>query len=329
MNIKKIGGGILGAGLIGSPVIIDKLDDLENKKNKITQEEDINFNSEEDAINYGVQTQMILNQIAAAGSNSGGFEGAGLNGEWDGKFYKDPNTKMVLSSKAIGVILHFEVGADPNTGEFTSYSRGFEKAVNPKGDSGATIGIGYDLGHKNQAEIRRDWAPFVSPSMLNILASAAGITGGGQSVTNKVNQINSAGFNVPMENARIIFMNTTLKKWCNTATRYYPNIEKTHPHTQGALISLIFNRGSKFDSNRTRHKGFIRNDLKAGRVPTPNHWTDQSQIWIGTSIYNGIRRRRDFEGGLAALGLQEQNFLLNVPYYDTMQPNFNSIAPTQ
>lgn len=63
-----------------------------------------------------------------------------------------PASGLVLSDRAVDMIIRYETGGK------AYYVKKLVRPTWPGGDSGVTIGIGYDLGYYSAAQIRSDWA---------------------------------------------------------------------------------------------------------------------------------------------------------------------------
>lgn len=57
------------------------------------------------------------------------------------------------------------------------YNKKYINPIWPGGDSGVTVGIGYDLGMNNRETIIMDWTGNVNLNSVSILSNLAGITG--------------------------------------------------------------------------------------------------------------------------------------------------------
>ena len=76
-----------------------------------------------------------------------------------------------IATEAVNAIARFEV-----TPRF-HYSSHAARPHWPKGDSGVTIGIGYDLRFPTPGNFRADWSGLIPPGQLNQLATLVGWQG--------------------------------------------------------------------------------------------------------------------------------------------------------
>jgi hypothetical protein len=90
--------------------------------------------------------------------------------------------------------------------------------------------------------------------------------------------------------------------------RALPNLEKLHPHCYGALLSLVFNRGTPFRNPGPRYVEMVEiaKMMKTGTpeafAKIPDQLRSMARIWGADS---GLGQRRKGEADLFALGLRE------------------------
>ena len=113
----------------------------------------------------------------------------------------------------------------------------------PGGNSGVTIGFGYDLAHVSRDEFLQDWSGRIAPIFLHKLATAVGVHGEEArkfAYRMKPIVINRAA-------ALEVFEEKTLPKYIALTERTFPGIEKLHLDARAALVSLVYNRGTSFE----------------------------------------------------------------------------------
>lgn len=170
--------------------------------------------------------------------------------------------------------------------------------------SGVTLGIGYDLGQQTKDQIRKDLADFYTPEQIERLVKVQGLKGAdAQSATLDIQDIKiSKDTSIKMA----LFVKKRYSQW---AVDIYPEMLNLHPHCQGALLSLIFNRGKglkepKQGKGLTRkHMRDIDDALKSGKIEAiPNILRDMAHLWEGGSARGLPPRRRSeadwFEKGM-------------------------------
>lgn len=116
----------------------------------------------------------------------------------------------------------------------------------PGGRSGITIGVGYDLGYYPERKFRADWEGILSARDINDLAKAIGVTGANAHSLSH----NYGGVQVPRDGALKVFRMITLPDFAERAGNTFPGAENLPEDAQGALVSLVFNRGTDLQGPR-------------------------------------------------------------------------------
>ncbi len=197
---------------------------------------------------------------------------------------------MELNEASMKLILDFEV-----SGGEVNYNRSLKSPIWPKGASGVTIGVGYDLGYNTAATIRRDWSPHLSAQTVDRLTAVAGKTG--VSARDALGSVRDLV--IPWAAAFAVFRAVTIPKFWAMTQGAFPGVDELRPNAQGALLSLVFNRGADMQGPRRTEMRAIR-----GLVPAKDYAGIAQQIrlmkrlWVGTEIERGMTRRRDAEAAL-------------------------------
>jgi hypothetical protein len=149
---------------------------------------------------------------------------------------------MIVSRRSIEALIAFEITSQE------VYEKRYQFPIWPKGQSGVTIGIGYDLGFATTSQITQAWGQRVSPFNLQLLLSVKGKTGlNAKDVLPTVKSVK-----IPFEDAIEVFHLITLPEFAGRTKRLYPGVQKLPPDAQGALISLVYNRGTATKGDRRR-----------------------------------------------------------------------------
>ena len=203
---------------------------------------------------------------------------------------------MRPNEATLRLLLRFEVG-----GGEEYYNRLLRSPTWPGEASGVTIGVGYDLGYNTAETIRRDWSPHLNEQVVARLARCAGLTGArARAALGSVRDII-----VPWSAAFAVFQAVTIPKFWGKTLIVFPGVEDLHPNCQGALLSLVFNRGESLAGDRRREMRAIRE-----LVPDMNYREIARQIrlmkrlWRGTTIELGMSRRRDAEADLVLSAIE-------------------------
>lgn len=211
-----------------------------------------------------------------------------------GEGYADPRTGVRLSETGVTLIIDHEIGGQ------SYYNRSLKTPTYPGGASGVTIGIGYDLGYNSPAQIRQDWGGLIDPGTLERLVGCSGLKRG--SASSKVASVRD--IQISFEAAAAVFHKHTLPRFCRNAQKAFPTMENLHEHSQSALVSLVFNRGSSVSGERRREMRWIRENILGGEVgQVPDHFRAMKRLWEGKGL-DGLLRRRDDEANLFEVGIR-------------------------
>lgn len=197
----------------------------------------------------------------------------------------------LLSPNAYRLILEFEVSSELH------YKKSLQHPTLPEVESGITIGIGYDLGYNNAETFNQDWKA-LKQSDRDRLITCCGLTKEqARAVLEHVKDII-----VPWETALEIFQTVTIPKFFNMTCEAFPGMKKLPPDAQGALVSLVFNRGAKTTGARRAEMAEIKRLLTQSDVSMPElleRIADQirqmKRLWPDIP---GLQRRRKAEAKL-------------------------------
>lgn len=194
------------------------------------------------------------------------------------------------SPKALALILEYEVG-----GGKSYYEKYLAKPTWPGGASGMTLGIGVDCGYYSPTELEKLFN-FLPKNQLEIVKGASGKTGqAGKAYTQ---QYKNSGIVISWERAVSIFNSLIWPKFARLAERAFPDLDKLCDDAYGAIVSLVFNRGSSLvgDSRREMRaiKQLISNKDYKGIA---REFQKMKRIWKGKGL-DGLLARRDAESNL-------------------------------
>ena len=201
----------------------------------------------------------------------------------------------MLSKKSLDLILEFEVGGGENY-----YNKFLKNPAWPEGQSGVTIGVGYDLGYVNKAEFSEDWKD-LPKEIFDRLYKVVGIKG--YNAKNLIRGLKD--ITIPWDLALKVFNNKTVNKFYNLTRQTFPNFDNLPEDAKGGLISLVFNRGNALEGDRRREMKLIRDGMRITTIYDQkaltfisNQIRSMKRIWAGGSIEKGMNRRRDAEAKL-------------------------------
>ncbi len=195
---------------------------------------------------------------------------------------------MIVSKRALDKIVEYEVSS------VAIYEKKYRKPIFPGAESGVTIGIGYDLGHNTKTTIDADWRGKISDDDLELLKTAAGVKG--EKAKNMIAGLKSVS--VPFAAAREVFYVSTLPRYAKDTRGIYPGIEKLPADAQGALLSLIYNRGSSLTGDRRKEMKAIAALVAAEDLSgIAAQITAMKRLWDKNTL-PGLHIRRDDEAKL-------------------------------
>ena len=147
---------------------------------------------------------------------------------------------MVVSARSLELVIEEEVSSKE------VYNKKYQNPIWPGGDSGVTIGIGYDLGFNSGADITAAWGLHLSSADLNLLLTVKKLTG--LTARNALPGVKSV--KIPYDIALKVFYQVSMPVFSKKVKRIYPGAEKLPPDAQGALLSLVYNRGESLDPKK-------------------------------------------------------------------------------
>lgn len=199
---------------------------------------------------------------------------------------------LTISRAARDLIIAFEVG------DKSYYEKRLSRPTWPGAASGVTIGFGYDLGYNSAGQIRADWSD-LPPSHRDELARLAGAKG--QAAKHLPATV--AHIRVPWVVAEKVFDRRTLPRYATLAANAFPGLHALHPHIQGAVLSLVFNRGSGMAGDSRREMREIKEAIKAGNLAAiPAAIRSMKRLWRGKGL-DGLLKRREAEAKLVESAL--------------------------
>ena len=173
-----------------------------------------------------------------------------------------------------------------------------QPSIWPGGQSGITLGRGYDLGHHTLEEFKRDWGPYLTPEQIGQLSKGVGKTGLDAAAVAPMFK----GIHVPEKVADEVFDKISAPKHIEQARRAFPGFDALPSDAQGALVSLVYNRGPTLEGERRKEMSAIYDILKDGVQKgdldkIAAQIRSMKRLWEGKGL-SGLLRRRDREADL-------------------------------
>lgn len=194
------------------------------------------------------------------------------------------------SPETLKLLFDYEVG-----GGKPYYDKYLSKFTWPGGASGPTIGIGVDCGYYTKEELAKIFY-FLPNDQIKLIQGASGKTSAAGKEYTKT--LRDAGITVSWDQAKEIFETLTWPKFAKLAERAFPGLDKLCDNAYGAIVSLVFNRGSSMTGDSRLEMRNIR-DL----VPKKNYkgiakeLRNMKRIWKGKGL-DGLIERREAEAKL-------------------------------
>ena len=164
----------------------------------------------------------------------------------------------------------------------------------PGGDSGITIGVGYDLGFATADQFEEDWSPFLSSDEIDRLKDVIGLAG--EKARQRAGEFRD--IKIKRADAEQVFKERTLPLYSQKTEDAFPGLDQLPANAQGALVSLVFNRGTKMDGDSRREMRAVQEAVAAGDLQEiANQIRAMKRLWIGKNL-DGLLKRRDAEADL-------------------------------
>jgi GH24 family phage-related lysozyme (muramidase) len=194
------------------------------------------------------------------------------------------------SAKALALILEYEVG-----GGKAYYEKYLSKPTWPGGASGFTLGIGVDCGYYTPTELEKLFS-FLPKDQLEIVKGASGKTGqAGKEYTQKYK---NSGIVIPWDQALKMFNELIWAKFAKLAEKAFPGLDQLCDDAYGAIVSLVFNRGSSLTGDSRLEMRNIRDLIpKKDYKGIAREFRKMKRIWQGKGL-DGLLARRDAEASL-------------------------------
>jgi GH24 family phage-related lysozyme (muramidase) len=194
----------------------------------------------------------------------------------------------MISRKAIDLIIQHEIGGRE------VYTRKYQKPIWAGGDSGLTIGIGYDLGYIKEKDLFSDWAG-LNLNFLNAMKRFCGVKGEVVKTMMRGEVLNVV---IPYNMAYDVFVKKSLPKYYAMTKKIYPQLDNLNEDTRGALVSMVYNRGAKLDGeSRKEMKAIVELVAKQDYDGIAEQIERSKRLWEGKGL-DGLVIRRESEADL-------------------------------
>lgn len=202
-----------------------------------------------------------------------------------------PEPCDVLPIEAVVFIVNEEVGGRKY------YDRHVALPHFPGEASGVTIGVGYDLRFQGPADFEADWAETLTPAQMAALRPHLGKKGS-RDACRALSHLR-----IPFPAAWRVFVKRALPRAIEQTERCFGQLDALPPLCRGALVSLVYNRGTDLSGESRREMRAIKQHLAAGRRDAvAGEIESMKRLWPKS---DGLRKRRDREAQMWRQGLAQ------------------------
>jgi GH24 family phage-related lysozyme (muramidase) len=164
----------------------------------------------------------------------------------------------------------------------------------PGGQSGVTIGFGYDLGYVTVDQFESDWGELVRPDVSQRLKAVIGLRA--LRARNRIGDLSDV--RISRKAAEQVFGTRTLPLYELRAAQAFPGLDALPEDARGALVSLVYNRGtSMVDSSpedRRREMRAIREAVARGDLAEiAAQLRSMKRLWEAQGLGGLIARREE------------------------------------
>jgi GH24 family phage-related lysozyme (muramidase) len=195
----------------------------------------------------------------------------------------------MISKRAIDLIIQHEVGGR------AYYDKKLQAPIWAGGESGVTIGMGYDLGFNSDKQFMLDWSGAINLNFINALRPTIGIKGIQAKAMLKGEILN---VRIPYNTAYEVFVKSSLPRYYAMTKKIYPNMDLLNDDTKGALVSVVYNRGNRLEGDsRAEMRAIVDLIAKQDYEGIAEQIEKSKRLWEGKGL-DGLVTRRESEADL-------------------------------
>ena len=195
----------------------------------------------------------------------------------------------MISKRAIDLIIQHEVGGR------AYYDKKLQAPIWAGGESGVTIGMGYDLGYNTEKQFMLDWSGVINLNYINALRPTIGIKGIQAKAMLKGEILN---VRIPYNTAYEVFVKSSLPRYYAMTKKIYPNMDLLNDDTKGALVSVVYNRGNRLEGDsRAEMRAIVDLIAKQDYEGIAEQIEKSKRLWENRGL-DGLVVRRESEADL-------------------------------
>lgn len=195
----------------------------------------------------------------------------------------------MLNKRSIDFIIQHEAGGR------AYYDKVLQKPTWPGGESGITIGLGYDLGYNTEKQFVKDWGKTLTEANIKTLKTVLGLKGEKAKISLKGDLLN---IRIPYNIAYDVFVKCMVPRYYKLALTIYPGMNELNEDTQGALVSMVFNRGSSLNGDsRKEMRAIVELVKKKDYEAIAEEIEKSKRLWEHRGL-DGLVIRREAEADI-------------------------------
>jgi GH24 family phage-related lysozyme (muramidase) len=180
----------------------------------------------------------------------------------------------------------------------TTYEGIDQPSIWPGGDSGITIGLGYDLSQVTLEQFRRDWS-LLEGRTLASLSRAVGIRGGEAALMAQQYK----NIHIQRDDAVRVFSRAQALQDYAQAEQTFPGIQRLPPPAQAALVSLVYNQGMRLGGEKRREVALIHDAVLTKNLREVAKQFRSLSRSAAAAHMRGLAKRRESEAELVESAL--------------------------
>lgn len=204
-------------------------------------------------------------------------------------------SERMIHPRAIELIVSAEIS------NRARYEKAYRQPTWPGGRSGVTIGFGYDLGFVHPTAFADHWQDLLTREQIRALTPVCRLQG--NTAAGRVADVREVRVDWDAADKQFRrFLPFVIAETEDT----FPNCAELSDMSLGALVSLVYNRGSDTDPNKPRrvHMHYCRQAMQQRRFDAiPRYLRDMKAIWANEQNARGLLIRRELEAKLFEAGL--------------------------
>jgi GH24 family phage-related lysozyme (muramidase) len=195
----------------------------------------------------------------------------------------------MISKKSLEMIIQHEIGGR------AYYEKKLQAPIWAGGESGVTIGFGFDMGYTSEKQFMLDWSGVINLNFINALRPTIGIKGPQAKAMLKGEILN---VRIPYNTAYEVFVKSSLPRYYAMTKKIYPNMDLLNDDTKGALVSVVYNRGNRLEGDsRAEMRAIVDLIAKQDYEGIAEQIEKSKRLWENRGL-DGLVVRRESEADL-------------------------------